>query len=737
MKRKRHHSCNNTHLFVGGSILIFIMPTICFIYLTYSTENISDTIELNLNTIDNDHLEASPVTDIYKTDSIIDPLVKNEDVQGIYKQEYSNLLPKFLIDERTNDLISQFKYIESKHINSSNINSYRTVTSVYDTQHRTLIDFNYELLCPLSMHISQHDNQNKKHDRSTHAKSNPITDTNVNRNANANTNDRDANKIENRMNFLNHLFKIQFPDKCDLTNNKFYIFNSPCHESGLFATLRCWVFYLSHALSEQRTFIMLNGYKMFEDEKICTDKKQECFFLPMTNCTINNITKLIEQSKEKNEYCLDYEPRRYKYTMSSIPDNNDDDDKTMTKGLGPKSKQQLKQENHIKQLIIDRDVQKCDNPIFDIGDKKQADYQALDGKFHSIDDKYVIKEMKYIGWFPLLCNNGMPGGKQSLENKAFWYNKFNLTCSEYTTILYSFLLRIQPQLQSLIYNIIYNSLINTKNLSFYRPENTVSVVIRYSDKCRNVNNAYNKAEMDCFKLTEYVSIVKQLKLLKNDLIQHMIVTSESPQIMTNITNNSLFDFNKFGFDLIYNKYDVMQNTGHRAKSTKEKKLLKNTNVMQIMISMLSSIKLQFGGRYMFEIKASNWVKNICLMAHKLYCLPIYIQQIKSLINNGYYYFDDEDDDDNDNQVSVSKINHILSPLVKPLRLTLDESEYDWNKNRHCVELVAPAFRTRSNSFHRYVRYDEKLSTEMKDKFDNTTLWQKFGISNHLDEYCLV
>ena len=236
------------------------------------------------------------------------------------------------------------------------------ITSLDNTPYRTLIDFNYELLCPLPMD-----------DEKTDATINHIT----------NTNNNDSNNTQNRINFLNHLFKIQFPQQCDLSNNKFYIFNSPCHESGLFATLRCWVFYLSHALSEQRTFIMLNGYKMFDDKKICKNKIQECFFLPMTNCTIKNITKLIEHAKKTNQYCLDYEQERYKNAMTSL--SKDLNDSRISKLFQQNDNNSPKKLNlnqretkaRITELINDKNAPKCLNPIFDNRKKKKRRLSSI------------------------------------------------------------------------------------------------------------------------------------------------------------------------------------------------------------------------------------------------------------------------------------------------------------------------------------------------------------------------
>lgn len=469
-------------------------------------------------------------------------------------------------------------------------------------------------------------------------------------------------QISHEIQVLKQIFANQFPSDCTLDdpNRKYWIVEQPCDSIGLFATLRCWTYFFTQALVLNRTFIMTGEWKSWATEEYCQNKSYTCFFLPFTNCTINtnDTYNIIDKAKENNQY-FEHSPQNFKTKQYNIGNIWKDDSDTLKQNF-----------------------------------KQQIWYITRDWKFQALHCAEVDDMLR---------------------------KRWNVNCLRYQAIIFSYLLRIQPSLLAIVNNIVYDSLINMPQLSQFRPENTISAMIRWGDKCSNSNSNGIK-EMDCFTLDEYVSISKEIKILRPD-ITHIIVTSESEEIIKNITNQTFYDSEKLdGMNVVINRKDIMQG------ASKIVGYSHNNNVFTVMISMLSTMKLQFCAKYYFHATSSSWVSSIYFMSKYLKCKPIHQGQMRQLILNGYI------------KVSTPYMNSnakltVLKEKLAPLKLDNHHGDVKfWGFDRECVELNSQAFG--HAYFDRFVYFNKNLTATKNTKFgDNYTMNDLFGVRNHWDQFC--
>lgn len=446
--------------------------------------------------------------------------VSNLNINPIQARNQNNSLVKpnlLTMDQISLNAINHFRYSNTTHINRENIKFYkslpRTNKSAPDHIYRTFEDFNNEFLCPFDL-------------------------------SNMSNNINNANNKPNQtaaVQFIKDIFKVQFPTDCTLDNSKrYYIVRMPCQQIGLFATINCWSYYIGTALLNKRTLIFLDGWYSWATEKYCDNLLEECFFLPITNCSINDATRLINESKKIDSY--------FEWTREHS--------------------------HHINTKLV---------PLYE----KTKQVFFVDG----------------WGYMSIYCD-----GRSTWPQKIKNVYGDGLSCSMFVNIIKSFIFRIQPSLLAVINNIVYHSynsyaydnahVINP--FKEFDPTKTISAMIRWGDKCYN-SNSNTATEQECFTLDEYVSVTREMKLLLHDSIQNMIVTSESREIVQNITDNKIYDPVKDlqNVQILINQNDVMQG------ASKLVSYAKTQNVVSIMLSMLSTIKLQFGAKYYYVVPTSS------------------------------------------------------------------------------------------------------------------------------------
>lgn len=511
----------------------------------------------------------------------------------------------FEIDDITKQNIRNFSYSNFRHINKLNVNYYSNHDHDHDSQFRTFEDFNNELLCPLDLQF---------------------------------------NAIKNNLSNLNNLtkayqriFSLQFPVNCNLNDRypytKFLIL--PPHSSGgLFATLRVWAFYFLYGWNDNRT-VIFDGSPWGEwgHAKYCSNKSEECYFWPLTNCSINQSHidyNLIQDAIEKEEYTSNFR-----------------------------------------------------------------------------NSSARVLQLKSSGYAKMSCNRKY---RQIQVEKNFP----GIACEQFVGIFFNFVLRIQPSLSVLIHNMVYDSLKDMPNIAKYNPQQTISAIIRWSDKCFNSEPTPKKApEQECFTLPEYVNVTKQLKLLLADDVNYIIVTSESSKIIQNITNQS-DDLSNMGINLIVNKHDIKQGGGAISG-------FNNDNVVSVMISMLSSIKLQFGGKYYFYVQSSSWVSSIFVLKKTFNCQPIYQVHINMLLKHGFAKL-------------TSNIDDVEKTLSQLQLFSTKDRQRSWMYQIECISFVSQAFSR--ITFQRYIQMSQKLNQLRHEKFGNdTAMFDKFNVINYYNSSC--
>eukprot|EP01084_Bolivina_argentea_P234242 394342_1 len=357
-------------------------------------------------------------------------------------------------------------------------------------------------------------------------------------------NHHDDELYKKKMNFLNQILQIQFPQDC--TTQKYLVINNACAR-GLFHDLKCWISYFHDAFIHNRTLIW-NGIWPHAKQKYCGNTSTECFFLTVSNCT--------------------------KYIQNIIT-----------------------QTAHICRGICSEYVNIC---------PKNVGTAYLN--YTQYDNNATIVHCK-SSW----------GNKQLDGKQTKWYkHAFGLDESDFTAIMMAFFLRLRSDLSYKVNNIVMKSLqVGTYPLKFI-PENSISIPVRWGDKCLNwhLNHSYMSqnnitatggAEMICFTPRQYFDLLRELKYLIPN-IDTLVITSES--------NGIVQEFNKYykryGFKhLITNIGDIMQGV-----STTENL---DIDPHKWFISMISTMRLLFSSKYFIETQGSAWIFGISNLIQSLDC----------------------------------------------------------------------------------------------------------------------
>ena len=207
-------------------------------------------------------------------------------------------------------------------------------------------------------------------------------------------------------------------------------------------------------------------------------------------------------------------------------------------------------------------------------------------------------------------------------------NYGNLTYFEFKALIISFLLRVHDNIQNIINKIVSNSLNKYKWKSIYK---TLSFPIRGSDKCYRPGKY---GEMRCNTMQKNIETIYKFKKRFNkfDNIDTIIITSEDEKIIEQYRNLSLY-LNEFNF--IFNDFDIMQSTGNPFKGFKNDKKKFNFTTdevwLNILISMLSSLKLQMNSNYYVTRTRSNWINGIWSISSSINC-QLWMNQTDDIIH---------------------------------------------------------------------------------------------------------
>ena len=384
---------------------------------------------------------------------------------------------------------------------------------------------------------------------------------------------RDKNKYKK---LLKDIYNIQFNHSCDI-NGKYYIISmddlrtnrgffsfidheyTPPFALSLF-TNRTFVFTQN---SDRKPWVYLkkNGKTI---PKLCQNRTgKNCIFKKVSNCTKLQINKIIDYAKETNNYTvIDYTHKPPNICKKS-------------KRLTPE-------------------------------------------QFHQITKDYMVIYQRFecnLFWSRKEVMN------RGLIETMIQQRNWNINYHEFNSIIWSLLIRPQNNVKNMINDIVQQTL---KKYKWQSKENTISIPIRGSDKCKNDKNNnetlqyLNKPEMFCFHPLQFLNvaeIIQKQQKHKGHAINSIIVTSEDKNIMDFIHQNE----RKYpSFKFIYNDQDIMPNCG-LVQDLDKKQRNNEQETFKLLISMLSTIKLQMHANYYIIQRQSNFGHAIWGLSNNVHC----------------------------------------------------------------------------------------------------------------------
>eukprot|EP01084_Bolivina_argentea_P186462 321402_1 len=380
---------------------------------------------------------------------------------------------------------------------------------------------------------------------------------------------------------LKHIHQLQLSPNCNDNNRKFYILEQQCNV-GFFASLECIVYYFAQAIFLNRTFL-IKGDWSFADHKpnsdiYCQQNGMDCYFMPLSVCNVKDV--------------LEYE-------------NNKSDSLKSIWHLTPKNGKEKADRLNIK---------------FDAWDSSPPNVPKI-----GLDDMRVLYVPGVWGYHRIETN-------RFFDKMLQQYYGYHLDRRKFDAVVESYLLRMKPFMTHIINDIVFHSLYgkNTGNIE-YDVRKSVSILIRWGDKCRNkelYKMKYPHAEMECFTYHEYMKLIQKLKIMKPD-IKYVIVTCDTKEIIDNITNEYKPWMDKNGMQFIVNIADVMQG------SSVIDQYVTTRNKTSILISLLSTLRMHFASKYYFIQQGSFWNTGTFTLIKHLKCLPFkseYVNEKLTLVN---------------------------------------------------------------------------------------------------------
>ena len=206
-----------------------------------------------------------------------------------------------------------------------------------------------------------------------------------------------------------------------------------------------------------------------------------------------------------------------------------------------------------------------------------------------------------------------------------WSNRmFGLHHNELIAVLKAFMTRPQLYVRNIVYRKISKSIQKSLNgdVNKLNASQTVSLPIRASDKCKNINNIthqsyYTTPEIECFTPNEYLDLLNTIQLYADNTIDTVILTSEDQlflkQMIDTIQNNENSNVKHWNIITNTEDYSVGEGTISFEKTARKSNLTINENMWTSLytdpiISALSSLMLQIhlDSEYLVYGDSSSW-----------------------------------------------------------------------------------------------------------------------------------
>eukprot|EP01083_Nonionella_stella_P177615 624758_1 len=220
-------------------------------------------------------------------------------------------------------------------------------------------------------------------------------------------------------------------------------------------------------------------------------------------------------------------------------------------------------------------------------------------------------------------NRNRPVMKRTIEE---WLAvTFHMGFHEYSAILTSFVLRPQPIVREIVFTKIRKSIFKSLNGGRLNRHKTLSLPIRASDKCKNIEaltgqHYVHESEIYCFTPLEYVYLMNALQYLTRNEMDSVILTSEDAsfvQKVIRIMRNETYS-NVAHWNVVVNTEDYSVGEGTTTYRKTQKKFGNDTVNVDVgtsfytdhLISAVSSLVLQvhLDTPYFVVLRSSSWTR---------------------------------------------------------------------------------------------------------------------------------
>ena len=373
---------------------------------------------------------------------------------------------------------------------------------------------------------------------------------------------------------LEDIHRLQFEHNCDASpHRKYYILSMDDARTN-----RGFMSFIDHeytppfalSLFTNRTFVMTTNH----DDRpwvylprngksiptLCQNRTaRDCIFKPVSNCTMAQIESVISFAKKTHNFtAIDY--------TNSAPNIC-----RKSKDLDPDS-------------------------------------------FHELTKEYMVIYQRFE------CNLFWSRGRamnRGLIETMIERRNWSISYHEFNALIWSVLLRMQENIRSMVHQIARDSLTKYRWTS---KRNTIGIPIRGSDKCRRrqsstTNRTFlNDPEMECVEPQTFLDVAERVNQWTNHTVNAMIVTSEDEDIMDIIRKSAASS----SMLTVFNDGDMMQSCGLVQDMDTETRS-NELEMMKLILSMLSTMKLQMHSNYYVLQRQSNWAHAIWTLSSCIHC----------------------------------------------------------------------------------------------------------------------
>ena len=362
---------------------------------------------------------------------------------------------------------------------------------------------------------------------------------------------------------LKKIYKQQMLDNCLDPNNRFIIFDLELIKStGMMAGFNGKIlksFFVSFI--DNRTILYKQQWSWGTTHKYCLNKNYtgfECFFLPISNCNVDDI---LSNTHEKD--------------IVHIGKYDNECDTALLEN----------ETNDVEKLKIPR----CKQRII------------------------IIDKLRGWNWWPL---------NSQIEIMLNKFTDVHTNWNTWRSVFAGYFFRIKSPLKNIVFNNIRNSIKISLNKSYnwnikkginkqllnnwntFNIYNTFSLPIRHSDKCeQNPDNP--NPESECWYENDYYNLIHTVRLFDNN-IDTVILTSEDSTIIDKIVALLREKDDDIPWKIILNYNDnrpdvpIIKYAGIKHNDNEN---IKNDVVLGAMTSWL----LQTNGKYMAHTRSSNYL----------------------------------------------------------------------------------------------------------------------------------